>query len=429
VSKKRTFVIQESAPETQNTPKAQTEFHDINNNDLASNECKPRPQENTGPNNVTEDKTLALAEEQKSRRRERADSYVIVDSAQIHPIPAKQEIPRTTENEVEQIHVPRKMTSQDFNELKTIGLLGTGAFGKVTVVETPGPNKMRYACKAVWKKSIAHGGEEKHILNEKLYMGKMKHDFIIGLVATYQDKHKVYFITEYAPGGELFTLRRNSPGEWSEKSVRYYAGCIIDAFGYMHEKDIIYRDLKPENIVLDKNGKPKITDFGFAKEVPQDEDTFTLCGTTDYVAPEIILNQGHGKGVDWWALGILLYELYTNHAPFVDDEPIETYRKILKGKVKYPTSMSNELKDLIGGFLRINPKKRYGVKHDITWIKNHPFFTKDDGFSFSDLSDMTPPYKPKEKTDETLNSELSQHKDKHEALWGDFDGCDPVPSF
>merc|ERR1712113_671150 len=133
----------------------------------------------------------------------------------------------------------------------------------------------------------------------------------------------------------------------------------MGGFEYMHSKNIIYRDLKPENLVIDLNGYLKIADFGFAKVVT--DKTFTLCGTPDYLAPEIVTGQGHGKGVDWWTLGVLIYEMLSSFPPFFDDEPMMTYRKIIKGKVKFPRFFSQEAKDLVSKLLKPKPTKRIGV--------------------------------------------------------------------
>eukprot|EP00493_Phyllostaurus_siculus_P015210 UN15444 len=130
----------------------------------------------------------------------------------------------------------------------------------------------------------------------------MNNPFLVNLRGTYKDKYKVYFLLDVCLGGELFTILRRRR-YFNEATSKFYAGCVVEAFDYMHSRRIIYRDLKPENLVLDDQGYLKVTDFGFAK-VAEDK-TFTLCGTPDYLAPEIVTGQGHGKGVDWWTLGIL----------------------------------------------------------------------------------------------------------------------------
>lgn len=137
-------------------------------------------------------------------------------------------------------------------------------------------------------------------------------------------------VLEYIVGGEFFTHLRKA-GRFDHVASKFYATQIILVFEYMHTSDFIYRDLKPENLLLDKYGFLKITDFGFAKRVAF--KTYTLCGTPEYIAPEVLLNKGHGKGVDWWTLGILLYEMMAGQPPFVDDDPMGIYQQILAGKV------------------------------------------------------------------------------------------------
>merc|ERR1719203_65504 len=180
-------------------------------------------------------------------------------------------------------------------------------------------------------------------------MRNMRHRRLVNLYRTYKDAYRVYFLLDACLGGELFTILRKKR-YFSEKSTKIYAGCVIEGFEYMHSRDIIYRDLKPENLVLERNGYLKITDFGFAKEV--EGKTFTLCGTPDYLAPEIVTGQGHGKGVDWWTLGILVYEMLASFPPFYDENTLETYRKIIKCRLKFPRYFSPPARDIIKSLLR-----------------------------------------------------------------------------
>ena len=155
--------------------------------------------------------------------------------------------------------------------------------------------------------------------------------FINSLISP--DQKYLYMCLEYIVGGEFFTHLRKH-GRFDQNASKFYATQIILVFEHMHKEDFIYRDLKPENLLLDKLGYLKITDFGFAKKVAF--KTYTLCGTPEYIAPEVLLNKGHGKGVDWWTLGILLYEMMAGQPPFVDDDPMGIYQQILAGKVTFP---------------------------------------------------------------------------------------------
>jgi len=283
------------------------------------------------------------------------------------------------------------------DELETVGILGRGAFGVVTLVIDPKTGKS-YALKAIRKLQIMELGQQKHILNEKKVMQKMCCPFLVNLLVTYKDDWRVYFLLDVCLGGELFTILRRKRA-FDEETARFFAGCVVEAFGYMHSKSIIYRDLKPENLVLNETGYLKVTDFGFAKFVPSDK-TFTLCGTPDYLAPEIVTGQGHGRGVDWWTLGVLVYEMIASFPPFFDENPMMTYRKIISTKYKFPKYLSPESKDLINRFLKAKPTKRLGVlRGGATLIRQQPWFSSGSMKAFSwealQKQEMDAPIKPK----------------------------------
>jgi len=164
-------------------------------------------------------------------------------------------------------------------------------------------------------------------------------------------------------------------------------------FEYLHSKNIIYRDLKPENILIDKTGYLKLTDFGFAKYC--EGRTYTLCGTPEYLAPEILLNKGHGKPVDWWTFGVLLYEMNAGIDPFNDEDPMLIYQKILKGKIKFPSSFNSNAKSLVKHMLEADLSKRYGnLKGGVEDIKSHRLFKGLDWNALVSLQ-IKPPYQPK----------------------------------
>ena len=177
------------------------------------------------------------------------------------------------------------------------------------------------------------------------------------------------------------------------KKNSFYAAQVVCMFEYLHSKNIIYRDLKPENILIDKTGYLKLTDFGFAKIC--EGRTYTLCGTPEYLAPEILLNKGHGKPVDWWTFGVLLYEMLAGIDPFNDEDPMLIYQKILKGKVKFPSNFNSNAKSLVKHLLVQDLSKRYGnLKGGVNDIKNHRFFKNMDWNALT-LLKIKPPYLPK----------------------------------
>ena len=298
----------------------------------------------------------------------------------------------------------------DLKDLKHIGILGKGAFGLVSLVIDKYSSKS-YALKAIKKHQIVELGQQAHIISEKRVMQKMYNKFLVNLHRTYKDLLRVYFVLDVCLGGELFTILRQRR-YFDEPTAKFYTSCVVEAFAYMHSLDIIYRDLKPENLVLDNVGYLKVTDFGFAKEV-QDK-TFTLCGTPDYLAPEIVTGQGHGRAVDWWTLGVLIYEMLASFPPFFDDEPIETYRKIIRGRVKFPRYFTPEARDLIRGLLRNKPTKRLGIlKGGANNIRKHGWFY---GFNWDKLykGQLKAPIVNKVKNNKDLSNFVNSEEDEED---------------
>ncbi len=188
--------------------------------------------------------------------------------------------------------------------------LGIGTFGMVKQVHYKNsPQKMSMALKMLKKSEIVKLRQVDHIKSENSILRKIKHPFIVRMIESFDDSKFVYMLFEFVAGGELFR-RLRAEGRFSEDVVLFYGGQILLALRYLHLKDIVYRDLKPENLLLDAKGNIKLADFGFAK-VLKKKRTYTLCGTPEYLAPEIIKGEqvGYGKSVDWWALGILFYEM------------------------------------------------------------------------------------------------------------------------
>jgi len=257
------------------------------------------------------------------------------------------------------------------DNLTVIRTLGCGAFGRVKLAEHKSTGEC-YALKCQTKSAIIDNCLQDHILNERKILMQLDHQFILKIHDAYQDEAQIYFVLELLLGGELFTHLRQVKS-FAEKSAKFYAAQVLLAFQHIHKKKIAYRDLKPENLVLTTDGYCKIVDFGLAKVV--DGKTWTLCGTPDYLAPEIILNEGHDKAVDYWALGVLIFEMVAGEPPFYADDPMEVYEKILSATMQIPTKFSKNLSDIVRKLLKIYQSKRLGNgKGGCSAIVKHKWF-------------------------------------------------------
>ncbi|XP_055336516.1 cAMP-dependent protein kinase catalytic subunit 1-like [Paramacrobiotus metropolitanus] len=263
-------------------------------------------------------------------------------------------------------------TLNDFDRIKT---LGAGSFGRVILVKSKDRGEY-LAMKILDKEKIVKMKQVEHTMNEKQVLYSIRFPFCVNMAYHFQDNANLYMCLEFISGGELFSHLRNF-GKFPEPQAKFYAAQVIMGFEYLHSLDLVYRDLKPENLLLDNHGYIRITDFGFAKRIKS--RTWTLCGTPDYLAPEIILSKGYNRAVDWWAVGVLIYEMSAGLPPFMSDQPIQTYNKIVSGKVKYPTHFSPDLKDVVKNILQVDVTKRFGnLKGGANDIKNHPFFAETD---------------------------------------------------
>jgi serine/threonine protein kinase/CRP-like cAMP-binding protein len=273
---------------------------------------------------------------------------------------------------------PRRRLGIPFRELEQRSTLGTGTFGRVRLVFHRKSGKV-YALKMLQKKQIVALKQQANIMNEKEILWRIDHPFIIKLYDTFKDQDRLYMLLELVQGGELFSRLQNSPtpGRIAPHEARFYAACVLDAFDSLHSQYIIYRDLKPENLLIDSDGYLKLVDFGFAKVVK--DRAYTLCGTPEYLAPELVLGRGHDKGVDYWALGILLFEQVAGYSPFADrasNDQMVICRNILRGEVEFPAHFKDkDLRDLILKLLVKDIPRRLGcLKGGATDIKSHRFF-------------------------------------------------------
>jgi len=302
-----------------------------------------------------------------------------------------------------------KLTSNAVTEFNLGKTLGTGAFGRVKFVTHKGTGHI-YALKTLKKASIIKMKQVDHIMSEKAILAELKHPFIVNLCGTFHDERYVYLVLEYIVGGEFFTHLRKV-GRLENDNACFYAAGIGSIFEYCHSKNIIYRDLKPENILINIDGYLKLTDFGFAKVI--EHRTYTLCGTPEYIAPEVLLNKGHGKPVDWWTLGILMYEMIVGYPPFVDEDPMGIYQKILSGKIVFPKLFDKNAKSLVKKLLTAELSKRYGnLKNGVDDIKSHKWF-KDVPWDKLLAKELPAPFKPAVKN-ETDTSNFEDYPDSDE---------------
>lgn len=251
------------------------------------------------------------------------------------------------------LKLPTKLNLDDFELLKA---LGEGSFGKVYMAREK--SKQQYmAFKQLKKMEIIKSKQVDHVKNEVFILNSLDHPFLVKMYGMTQDPRYLYIAMEFVCGGELFTYLRKVV-RFPKHLAGLYTMMVTMMFEYLHSKNVIYRDLKPENILIDNQGYLKLTDFGFAKIV--ETRTYTLCGTPEYIAPEIILNKGHSKGVDWWTLGVFLYEMLAGIDPFNDSDPMQIYQNIIRLNLKFPRNFDKDARSLVKHLLVTDLSKRYG---------------------------------------------------------------------
>ncbi|KAI5191486.1 protein kinase X [Nematocida sp. AWRm77] len=261
-------------------------------------------------------------------------------------------------------------------DLNLVRVLGEGSFGKVYLVSFSGLSgiNMRklYAMKMMSKTRIKESNQLVHIYSEKAVMQTLCSSFFVKLYSTFQDERHLYMVMEYVPGGELFMYMRDI-AKFTIIQAKFYIAEILVALDILHKNGVVYRDLKPENILLDTGGHIKLADFGFSKRL-FDPVTWTLCGTPEYLAPEIIMNIGHGFEVDFWSLGVILYEMVVGIPPFYHENHVELCRQIIHGKIGFPPFVDAVTCDLIRKLLTIDRRQRLGYGKGAKMIFKHAFF-------------------------------------------------------
>uniref|UniRef100_A0A8C1JHL4 Protein kinase C n=1 Tax=Cyprinus carpio TaxID=7962 RepID=A0A8C1JHL4_CYPCA len=287
-----------------------------------------------------------------------------------------------------------KVVLEDFSFLQ---VLGKGSFGKVMLARLKSDHRV-FAVKMLKKDVILQDDDvEATMIEMRVLTLAHQHPFLTQLYYCFQTAERLFFVMEFVNGGDLmFHIQKCR--RFDEPRARFYAAEVISALMFLHSKGIIYRDLKLDNILLDRDGHCKLADFGMCKEDIHDGKlTSTFCGTPDYIAPEIILEELYGVSVDWWALGVLLYEMLSGHAPFEAETEDELFECILKDEVIYSSWLSNEAEDIIRGLLTRDPACRLGCMDRDGGegaITAHSFFT---GLDWEKLNrrEITPPFIPR----------------------------------
>jgi serine/threonine protein kinase len=251
------------------------------------------------------------------------------------------------------------------------------------------------ALKVLRKDFVVKRNQVEHTKTERSVLGYVNHPFIVGMKMAFQSKDKLYFVLDYCPGGELF-YHLGRIGRFSEDRARFYAAEIVLAISYVHQLEIVYRDLKPENVLLDAQGHIRLTDFGLSKEgiSSSSSGASSFCGTPEYLAPEIVDRLGHGRAVDWWSLGALLYEMLTGLPPFYCQDRERLFQKIRTESLRFPPSLSPSARSVLRGLLTRDPERRLGSgPTDAEEIKAHNFFSVIDWEQLATGS-VVPPWKP-----------------------------------
>ncbi|TLD11482.1 hypothetical protein E2P81_ATG10358 [Venturia nashicola] len=331
-------------------------------------------------------------------------------------------------------HSSKLLRKDDFDLLKT---LGTGTFARVWLAKFAGRKATEknqvFALKVLRKVDVIRLKQVEHVRNERNVLAAVAgHPFITTMIASFQDADTLYMLLDYCPGGEVFSYLRRAR-RFNEPTSQFYAAEICLILEFLHDKEgVAYRDLKPENILIDAEGHLKLVDFGFAKKI-QNRETYTLCGTPEYLAPEVIKNTGHGTAVDWWAFGILIYEFLVGQPPFWDQNPMKIYEQIVEGKVRYPSAMGEDARDLIGGLCTVDVTKRLGhTSGGASTIKAHPWFKNIDWDALYHRKMQGPIVPHLKSADDTRNFDeydaepvhrdayTQEQKDKYDSMFADF---------
>uniref|UniRef100_A0A674AL64 protein kinase C n=2 Tax=Salmo trutta TaxID=8032 RepID=A0A674AL64_SALTR len=298
-----------------------------------------------------------------------------------YPVPAGIREPLAQDNKLPdkeevQVRIWEEQFQFSLRDFKCVAVLGRGHFGKVLLAEYKSTGEM-FAIKALKKGDIVARDEVDSLMCEKRIfetVNSVRHPFLVNLFACFQTQEHVCFVMEYAAGGDL--MMHIHSDVFSEPRAIFYAACVVLGLQFLHEHKIVYRDLKLDNLLLDTEGYVKIADFGLCKEGMGFRDrTSTFCGTPEFLAPEVLTETSYTRAVDWWGLGVLVFEMLVGESPFPGDDEEEVFDSIVNDEVRYPRFLSTEAISIMRRLLRRSPERRLGAgERDAEEVKKHLFF-------------------------------------------------------
>lgn len=327
----------------------------------------------------------------------------LTEDANLPPLPLVRVFPEHSagsESKHDGNRTGKKIGIEDFELVKVIG---KGSFGKVTLVRKKADQRL-YAMKVLSKANIVKRRQVEHTKTERRVLSQISHPFVVKLHYAFQSEEKLYFVLDYAAGGELF-FHLSRMKKFSDAATKFYCAELTLALEAIHAHDVIYRDLKPENILLDSDGHIKLVDFGLAKEGVSEpaEGANSLCGTPEYLSPEVLNRDGHGTAVDWWNLGMVTYEMLTGLPPWYTNDRDKLYESIRSAPLKFPMSINRTSAVFIQALLNRDPSKRLGSS-GAQEVKNHKFFKNVDWQELYNKN-ITPPFNPCKGDNITANFE------------------------
>jgi cGMP-dependent protein kinase len=355
---------------------------------------------------------MALIEDEQRSANIVADTEVhclVLDKVNFARLLGPSRMKMTREAITRKVNKASHLTNVTMKDVDTVSVLGTGNYSVVKLVKHK-QTKDTMAVKVMSKVALAAKGQADNIVLEKNMLKITNHPFIMKLIATSQDAMQIYMFTEVCMGGELFSYLHESKTRQTDSipssEAIFFAACVLEALEHMHSRGIVYRDLKPENVLLDQDGYCKLVDFGFARRL--DTRLFTICGTMEYLAPEVLLRKGYGKGCDYWGLGILIFEMVVGDTPWADKrDELQQAEAICKGFSAHDIPKfirDSKCKDIMRALCNKDPAKRLGcMKNGAGDVKNHPWFASMDWGALLSKDIRAPWVPPMRSTDDVSN--------------------------